>query len=65
VVDLHCMDCGSELETINYTFSSTKYRCDKCNSHWFKTTHTIVEWSKKKIEPPKELEFSPIHWDED
>lgn len=48
-VKMHCLECGNELETINYTHSCTKYRCDNCNLHWFKSTVTIVEWSKERM----------------
>lgn len=48
-IKMHCLECGEELETLNYTQNCTKYRCNKCNLHWFKTTKTIVEWSKSKL----------------
>jgi transposase-like protein len=50
-IKMHCLECGETLETINYTQDCTKYRCNKCDLHWFKSTVKIVEWSKEKIIP--------------
>lgn len=46
---MHCLDCGTQLTTVNYTESCTKWHCSKCNAHWFQTRIVKVDWSKQTI----------------
>ena len=44
----HCLDCGTELETLNVSMSCDKYYCKKCKKSWFRNIRMIVEWVKEK-----------------
>lgn len=55
----HCMTCGGELRCLNYTVNNTKYICDSCDKHWFKTTHTIVEWTSRKVQKEESEQGCP------
>lgn len=46
---MHCMDCGTQLISVNHTESCTKWHCSKCDVYWFQTRAVRVEWSKQAI----------------
>ena len=54
MIEPHCMTCGEELRCLNYTSLNTKYICDNCEKHWFKTTHIITEWTSRKVKEETE-----------
>lgn len=46
----HCLDCGTLLKQISCCERSSKYFCEYCNKHWFKTINMITEWTSKQLE---------------
>lgn len=46
---MHCLDCGSKLETANYVESCTQWLCKNCNAYWYQSRTIVVQWSKKNI----------------